>query len=78
MMMMIATIYWYTTDVTIGFNSTTYTVTESEGSVLLQIELINGEFGDSATVNVSLNTINGSANCKQNHKISVHHVKFCF
>ena len=55
------------TDVTIGFNSTTYTVRESDGSVLLQISLKNGTFDEDTTVTVRLNTVNGSADSKQNH-----------
>ena len=62
--MMIATINRYTIDVTIGFNSTTYTVRESNGSVLLQIDLLNGEFDNNSAVSVRLNTVDGSAKCK--------------
>ena len=51
--------------VTIGFSSTTHTVGESDGSVLLMVSLQNGTFDEDATVNVTvrLNTeaINGSA-----------------
>ena len=65
--MMIATINRYTIDVTIGFNSTTYTVRESNGSVLLQIDLLNGEFDDNVAISVRLNTVNGSAKCKSNY-----------
>ena len=56
------------TEVTIGFNSTTYTVRESDGSVLLQISLKNGIFDEDASVTVRLNTVNGSADSKQSHK----------
>lgn len=54
---------------TIGFNDTAYTVRESDGSVMLHINLIDGEFDEDATVNVRLNTINGTADSKQSHKI---------
>ena len=64
---MIVTINRYTIDVTIGFNSTTYTVRESDGSVLLQIDLLNGEFDNNVAVSVRLNTIDGSAKCKPNY-----------
>ena len=53
----------YSIVVTIGFDSTTYTVRESDGSVALSIVLMEGMFGD-ISVNVRLNTINGSANGK--------------
>ena len=56
------------TEVTIGFNSTTYTVRESDGSVLLQIGLHNGIFDEDVTVSVRLNTVNGSADSMQNHQ----------
>ena len=66
-MMMIALINWYTMiDVTIGFNSTAYTVRESNGSLLLQIDLLNGEFDNNVAISVRLNTVNGSAKCKPN------------
>ena len=65
--MMITTINWYTIDVTIGFNSTTYTVREINGSVLLQIDLLNGEFDNNVAVSVRLNTVDGSAKCKPNY-----------
>ena len=65
-MMMIALINRYTIDVTIGFNRTTYTVRESNDSLLLQINLLNGEFDNSVVVSVRLNTVNGSAKCKPN------------
>ena len=63
--MMITTINRYTIDVTIGFNSTTYTVRESNGSVPLQIDLLNGEFDINVVISVRLNTVNGSAKCKR-------------
>ena len=51
--------------VTIGFNSTTHTVGESDGNVPLLVSLQSGIFDEDATVNVTvrLNTeaINGSA-----------------
>ena len=54
--------------VTIGFNSTTHTVGESDGNVLLMVSL----FGD-ATINVTvrLNTeaVNGSADSKQSYLV---------
>ena len=49
--------------ITIGFNSTTYTVRESDGSVSLSIGVKEGVLED-ITVCVKLNTINGSANGK--------------
>ena len=61
--MMIATINRYTIDVTIGFDSTTYTVRESNGSVLLQINLLTGEFDNNVAISVRLNTVDGSAKC---------------
>ena len=65
------------TVVTIGFNSTTYTVTESDGSVLLQINLKSGIFDEDANVSVRLNTItvNDSADSEQSHKCTCVH--FC-
>ena len=65
------------TVVTIGFNSTTYTVRESDGSVLLQIILQSGIFDEDATVSVRLNTVtvNDSADSKQSHKCTCVH--FC-
>ena len=53
----------YSIVVTIGFNSTTYTVRESDGNVSLSIGLMDGMFGD-VSVNVRLTTINGSAKGK--------------
>ena len=64
--MVIVTINRYTIDVTIGFDSTTYIVRESNGSVLLQIDLLNGEFDENVASSVRLNTVNGSAKCKPN------------
>ena len=64
--MVIATINRYTIDVTIGFDSTTYNVRESSGSVLLQIDLLNGEFDENVASSVRLSTVNGSAKCKPN------------
>ena len=48
--------------VTIGFESTLYTVRESDGSVQIQISLFNASetFDQDATVNVWLNTVPGS------------------
>ena len=46
---------------TIGFNSTTYTVKESDGSVPLSIGVIKGVLED-VTVRIKLITISGSAN----------------
>ena len=64
--MVIATINRYTIDVTIGFDTTTYNVRESNGSVLLQIDLLNGEFDENVASSVRLSTVNGSAKCKPN------------
>ena len=65
------------TEVTIGFNSTTYTVRESDGSVLLQISLKSGIFDEDAIVSVRLNTVtvDDSADCKQSHKCSCVHFR---
>ena len=38
---------------------------ESDSRVALCIGLISGEFDDTATVNVRLNTVSGTADCKQ-------------
>ena len=43
---------------------------ENDGSVMLCIDLKNGEFDNNANVNIRLNTVNGSANCKPSHRIS--------
>ena len=59
------TINYHAIDITIGFNSTTYTVTERDSRVALCIRVISGEFDDTATVNVRLNTVSGTADCKQ-------------
>ena len=55
--------FYYSTVLTIGFNSTTYTVKESDGSVPLSIGVIKGALED-VTVRVKLITISGSANGK--------------
>ena len=44
---------------------------ESEGSVLLLIRLLDGVFDEDAIINIGLNTINETANSKQNHKFSI-------
>ena len=44
---------------------------ESDGSVLLCINLKNGEFDNNANVSIRLNTVNGTANCKPSHRITV-------
>ena len=59
------TINYHAIDITIGFNSTTYTVRESDSRVVLCIRVISGEFDDTAIVNVRLNTVSGTADCKQ-------------
>ena len=51
------------TVVTIGFNSTGYSVHESDGSVLLTVHVLLGEiFGEDVTVHVRLTTLHGTAN----------------
>lgn len=56
------------TVVHIGFNGANYTVRESDGNVLLQIDLKDGEFDEDTTISIQLNTVNGSADSKQSHK----------
>ena len=49
--------------VTIGFNSTGYSITENDGSVLLTVHVLLEEmFGEGVTVHVRLITLHGTAN----------------
>lgn len=63
--------------ITIGFNSTTYTVRESNGSTLLDVSLKSGIFDEYATAAVRFITVNGSADSKPSHKHTHVIVHFC-
>ena len=40
---------------------------ESNGSLLLHVGLLSGEFDNNVAVSVGLNTVDGSAKCKPNY-----------
>ena len=48
--------------VTIGFNSTGYSVNESDGSLLLTVLVLEEMFSEGVTVHVRLTTLHGTAN----------------
>ena len=45
----------------IGFENTTYQFEESDGTVTLTVSVLNGTFGDSVSINVSLTILDVSA-----------------
>ena len=45
----------------IGFENTTYQFEESDGTVTLTVSVLNGTFGGSVSINVSLTILNVSA-----------------
>ena len=47
---------------TIGFNSTSYFLHESDGSVLLTVHVFEGMVGEGVDVHVRLTTLHGTAN----------------
>ena len=47
---------------TIGFNSTGYSVNENDGSVLVTVRVLEEMFGEGVDVPVRLTTLHGTAN----------------
>lgn len=60
--------------INIGFNSNIYHVNESDGTVLLTVQVLEGTFNEGVSVHVRLTTLSGSANGDQYDTISSEYI----